>query len=59
MVLSLTFNSGSKEKCYHESRIQYCEFENEDTGEVVSMDFEVCKDCNAVILNDKIMGYAP
>jgi hypothetical protein len=36
--------------------MQYDEFEDED-GEVISCDFEICKDCDAVILNDKIVGY--
>ena len=44
-------------KCYHQSKIQYDEFEDESTGEVISEDFEVCKDCNAVIHNDKVIGY--
>ena len=43
--------------CYHISRTQYDEFENEETGEIVYMDYEVCRDCNAVILNEKVMGY--
>lgn len=44
-------------KCYHQCVTQYDQFENEETGEVVDMDYEVCNQCNAVILNDKIMGY--
>ena len=43
--------------CLHISRTQYDEFENEETGEVVFMDYEVCRDCNAVILNEKVMGH--
>lgn len=43
-------------KCYHQRVMQYDEFEDED-GEIISCDFEVCKDCDAVILNDKIIGY--
>ena len=43
-------------KCYHQRVIQYDEFEDED-GEIVSCDFEICKDCNAVLLNDVIIGY--
>lgn len=43
--------------CLHENRLQYNEFENEDTGEIVDMDFDVCKDCKAILVGNKIMGY--
>ncbi len=52
-----TESKNSSQNCYHESRIQYDEYENEETGEIVCMDFEMCKECKAVILNDKIIGY--
>jgi len=56
-MTKVTKDQKRRPKCYHENRMQYDEFENEETGEIVCMDYEVCKDCDAVILNDKIMGY--
>ena len=53
----MSLNKKRQQKCYHESRTQYDEFENEETGEIVYMDYEVCRECNAVILHDKVMGY--
>lgn len=44
-------------KCYHQSVIQYDEFEDPETGEICDADFEICKEYNAVIFNDKIIGY--
>ena len=43
-------------KCYHQSKIMYNEFEDEK-GEIIYEDFEVCKECNMVIFQDKEMGY--
>lgn len=54
---SLTSQDKCKEKCYHQSMKQYDEYENGDTGEIISADYEVCKDCKAIIMNDKIVGY--
>lgn len=45
------------ERCYHQSVTQYDECENEETGEIIYGDFEVCKECKAVLVNDEIMGY--
>lgn len=39
------------EKCFHQSIIQYDEFEDESTGEIISGDFEVCRDCGAVLMS--------
>ena len=44
-------------KCYHQSVMQYDQFEDPESGEICYADFEICKDCNAVIFNDKVIGY--
>ena len=44
-------------KCYHQRIIQYDSFIDPSTDEEIFEDFEVCKDCNAVIHNDKVIGY--
>jgi len=44
--------------CYHQSTQSYNEFENEETGEIIEEDFEVCRECNMVIFQGKEMGYS-
>lgn len=39
------------EKCYHQSTIQYDEFEDESTGEIIDGDFEVCTECGTILMN--------
>lgn len=55
---TLTKDQQSKEECYHQSTIQYDEYENEETGEIGYADFERCRDCNAVLFNGKVIGYS-
>ncbi|KKN76266.1 hypothetical protein LCGC14_0372920 [marine sediment metagenome] len=42
-------------KCYHQSTTMYDEFEDEK-GEIIYADFEVCRECNMVIFNGEEMG---
>ncbi len=44
------------QKCYHQSIQYYNEFEDEETGEIIEEDFEVCRDCNMVIFNGEEIG---
>ena len=44
------------ENCLHQSTIQYEECEDEETGEIIEVDFEICNDCDAVLMNDEIIG---
>jgi len=43
-------------KCYHQSKKSYDEAENEETGEILYADYEVCNECNMVIFEGKEMG---
>ena len=43
------------EKCYHQSTQYYNEFEDE-TGEIIEEDFEVCRDCDMVIFQGEEVG---
>ena len=42
-------------ECLHESTDQYDEFQDESTGEVISEDFEVCKDCGSILMNGEFV----
>ena len=54
----MTKDQQRKEKCYHQSTKQYDEYENEETGKIDYADFEICRECGAVIYNGEIVGYA-
>lgn len=43
--------------CLHQSRDMYDEIESE-TGEIIYAYVEICKECNAVFFNDKLMGFS-
>lgn len=45
------------ERCYHQSVCQFDECENEETGEIIYADYEICKECKAIIFNDEVIGY--
>ena len=51
MSLGDDLDFANQEPCLHESTTQYDEFEDESTGEVISEDFEVCRDCGAILMN--------